>query len=127
MKKVLAILELFVLLFILYAFTWARFDGRLSSPFHLEATPTRIVLNIIISLIILARAVQILKFLRTGFYVAWKTQMIVLGLLVLAISSDIYTFFLWNVYAKQFYYATLVLISPFSLFSLSYFLKNKLT
>ncbi len=112
MKRTITILEIILLVFILYAFAWGRFDGKLSTPFYFELTPIRVLINIGITVAVIFRVFQLIKLARTGSSASLKLQLMALGIYLLMIGTDLFMFIKWNIYANMYFYATAILLTP---------------
>jgi hypothetical protein len=111
MKKTIKLLEIIMLLFMLY-FTWDRFDGNLSRPFFLELTTARVLLNIGLSIAVTFRLAVLTRFLKTEKLTNFKLHLVTLGLYLLMITPDLFTFIKWNIYAEMFYHISIILLTP---------------
>lgn len=114
MKNTLKILEVLLLLLILY-FSWGRFDGKLSSPFYLQLTTGRVLLSIGISIAIALRVGVLTRFLKPEKLTKFKLQLVTIGLYLLMITPDLFTFIKWNIYAEMYFHISIILLTPFLL------------
>lgn len=112
MKKTIAIIEIFVLLLILYAFVWGRFDEKLSRPFYLEFTAIRILISIGITAAVIFRISQLIILIRKGSPATLKLQLVALGVYLFMIGTDLITFIKWNIYANMYFLVSIILLTP---------------
>jgi len=112
MKKTIAIFEIILLLLVLVAFAWGRFDGKLSNPFYLEFTVNRVLLSVGITVAVIFRVSQLIKFVRTGNSTSLKLQLTALGLYFLMIGTDLFTYVKWNIYANMYFHISIILLTP---------------
>ncbi len=112
MKKTTAILEIILLLFILYAFAWACFDDKMSNPFSREVSLFRVLISVGLAAAISYRVYQLLFLIITGRSINSKLQLVALGLYLIMILPDLYSFIIWNIYGEEYFYMTMILAAP---------------
>lgn len=112
MKKITAILEIILLLFILYGFAWACFDDKMSNPFSREVSLFRVLISVGLAAAIGFRVYQLLFLIIRGKSINSKLQLVALGLYLIMILPDLYSFILWNIYGDECFYMTIVLFTP---------------
>ncbi len=112
MKKITAILEIGLLLFILYLFGWARYDELNSIPFATQPSFLRVLNSIGLAAAIAFRVYQLLFLIIRGKSINSKLQLVALGLYLIMILPDLYSFILWNIYGDEYFFVTVILFAP---------------
>jgi hypothetical protein len=112
MKKVVAILEIILLLFILYGFAWACFDDKISNPFSREVSLFRVLISVGLVAVLGYRVFQLLFLIIRGRSINSKLQLVALGLYLIMILPDLYSFISLNVYGDEYFYVTVILFTP---------------
>ena len=111
-SRLLAVLELIVILFFLYFQLWSRFDDRMSTPLALSLSPERIWISGVLVLASVWRFRLLLKVLWAKTRIS-KSAIIWSSLIyVLFLAPDLYKLLLRNIYADLMYIHTAIFLIP---------------
>lgn len=111
-SRLLAVMELIVILFFLYIQLWSRFDDRMSAPFALSLSPERIWISGVLVLASVWRFRLLLKVFWAKTRIS-KSAIIWSSLIyVLCLTPDLYMLLLWNIYTDLMYIQTAIFLIP---------------